>query len=125
MSAATGEILALVSDLIFDSKISATAKLAGISVRTFRSVANLRAALHDFATPPRALILDLQVETQDTLALIRAAKAEIPAGRVFAFLPHVEKELAQQARAAGADEVMPRSRFAAELAEILQRLGMP
>jgi hypothetical protein len=35
------------------------------------------------------------------------------------FLSHVQVDLAEQARAAGCDEVMPRSKFTRDLAQIL------
>jgi hypothetical protein len=38
-----------------------------------------------------------------------------------AFLSHVQTDLAAQARAAGCGEVLPRSQFTANLAEILRR----
>jgi hypothetical protein len=37
------------------------------------------------------------------------------------FLSHVQTELAELARAAGCQDVMPRSKFTAELAQILGR----
>jgi hypothetical protein len=39
--------------------------------------------------------------------------------RMVGFLSHVQVDLAEQARAAGCDEVMPRSKFTQNLAEIL------
>jgi hypothetical protein len=39
--------------------------------------------------------------------------------RVVGFLSHVQTDLAAQARAAGCDEVMPRSAFTQNLAAIL------
>jgi hypothetical protein len=39
--------------------------------------------------------------------------------RVIAFLSHVQTGLAEQAKTAGFDEVMPRSKFSMNLPEIL------
>jgi DNA-binding NarL/FixJ family response regulator len=52
---------------------------------------------------------------------VRRVKALRPELRVLGFLSHVQLELAEHAKAAGADEVMPRSRFSAHLPEILKR----
>jgi hypothetical protein len=49
---------------------------------------------------------------------IRAAKAH-PGVRVLAFVSHVDTDLADLAVKAGADEVLPRSRFAAQLPALL------
>jgi len=45
--------------------------------------------------------------------------AEQDGVRVVAFLSHVQTELAAQARAAGCNEVMPRSSFTQSLAALL------
>ena len=50
---------------------------------------------------------------------IQRLRADKNAVRVVAFLSHVQTELAAQARAAGCDEVMPRSVFTQNLATIL------
>jgi hypothetical protein len=39
---------------------------------------------------------------------------------VIAFLSHVQTDLAERARAAGCQDVMPRSKFTQNLAEILR-----
>jgi len=56
-----------------------------------------------------------QMKVAESVKLRAAAKDM----RVVAFLSHVQKELAQQAKDAGCDEVMPRSSFTQNLAEIL------
>ena len=43
--------------------------------------------------------------------LVRAVRAAVPAARIVGFGPHVDNEGANAARAAGADVVLPRSRF--------------
>jgi hypothetical protein len=51
--------------------------------------------------------------------VIERLRAANHGARVVAFLSHVQVELAAQARAAGCDEVMPRSSFTQNLAAIL------
>jgi hypothetical protein len=47
---------------------------------------------------------------------VRAGQPGLP---LIAFLSHVQTDLAQQARAAGCTQVMPRSQFTHDLATIL------
>jgi len=49
-----------------------------------------------------------------------AANASGNPRRVIAFLSHVQTDLAERARAAGCADVMPRSKFTQNLAEILR-----
>jgi hypothetical protein len=110
-------IVALVADLIFGSKITATAEALGIPVRIVRTAADVR----DAAPAAGAVLLDLMTDADE--ALVRELKAaHLP---VIAFLPHVEVERATQIRAAGADRVLPRSKFSAELPKILSELAAP
>src|SRR5260370_22579585 len=67
---------------------------------------------------PKLLIVELNSRNEPIAAIerVRAAKNGV---RVVGFLSHVQTELAAQARAAGCDEVMPRSAFTQNLAAIL------
>jgi len=69
--------------------------------------------------PTKLVIIDLNARNQPlaTLARVRATQKDL---RVVAFLSHVQTELATEARAAGATDVMPRSAFTQNLATILQ-----
>jgi hypothetical protein len=42
---------------------------------------------------------------------VRAVRDAVPAARIVCFGPHVDEEGSSAARAAGADVVLPRSRF--------------
>ena len=53
------------------------------------------------------VVIDLGVGVE----AVAAVRAVAPEARVLCFGPHVDGELADHARAEGADEVMPRSRF--------------
>lgn len=112
-------ILALVSDLFFDAKITATARALGVDVTTVRTI-DAAAAQLDAAT---GLIVDLSLPTGDPLAFLRAVKTQQPGLHIVAFLPHVESERRRLARQAGADEVLPRSTFAETLPALLGRLS--
>ena len=114
-------------DLIFSTRIAATAGTLGIASRPARDAESLRkrlarvddGKLNDAVT---ALIVDLSLG-EVGLNLIRQAKAHSPALPVVAFGSHVDVQALEAARQAGAEFVMPRSQFAANLPAILERLA--
>jgi len=118
------DALALVDDLFFQAKMTETARHAGVELKTFGNCdALLRAAAEN---PTAIVLLDLNSRANPlgALARLRASPAAPGNGsrrRVIAFLSHVQTDLAEQARAAGCDEVMPRSKFTAELPRILRQ----
>ncbi|GMU81792.1 MAG: hypothetical protein AMXMBFR47_16630 [Planctomycetota bacterium] len=114
-------ILAVVSDLFFDAKITATARVVGVEVVAVRTIDAAAARLADAAVT--GLIVDLSLPAGDPIGFVRAVKASTPGVRVVAFLPHVEADRRRAAKEAGADEVLPRSRFSETLGAILGRLG--
>jgi len=112
-------ILAAVDDLLFSSKIRATAKAAGVDVTFARSPEEILEQAR--AKRPALLIFDLNSGKTDPLGTLSALKAdpELASIRAIGFASHVHTELIAAARRAGADQVMPRSAFAGNLADIL------
>jgi len=114
------DAIALVDDLFFQAKVRETAKHAGITLETATTGDQL---LKVAAASPSALILvDLNAR-QGAIEALEQLCAPNGAGnprRVVAFLSHVQTELAERARAAGCQDVMPRSKFTQNLAEILR-----
>ena len=110
-----GRVVALMDDLFFQMKLAETAKHLGVEIKVATNADALLALLEP---APKLVIVDLNSRSQPLAAIerVRAAKNEI---RVVAFLSHVQTELAAQARAAGCNEVMPRSAFTQNLAAIL------
>jgi len=102
-------------DLFFQMKLAETAKHLGVEVKVAATGEALQALLEP---PPKLLIVDLNSRSQP-IAAIQRLRADKNRVRVVAFLSHVQTELAAQARAAGCDEVMPRSVFTQNLAAIL------
>jgi DNA-binding NarL/FixJ family response regulator len=102
-------------DLFFQMKLAETAKHLGVEVKVAATPEALQPLLEP---PPKLLIVDLNSRSQP-IAAIQRLRADKNAVRVVAFLSHVQTELAAQARAAGCDEVMPRSVFTQNLAAIL------
>lgn len=106
--------LMLCDDLIFYSRVSGTARAAGLSVRMVRTVADLVAAAR--AAPPGGVIVDVHFPDLDLPALLTSLKeacAVMP--RVIAYGSHVEAAVLKAARAAGCDLVLPRSAFVEQL----------
>jgi DNA-binding NarL/FixJ family response regulator len=112
-------ILAAVDDLLFSSKIRTTAKQAGVELTFARSPEEIVRQARE--NRPALVIFDLNSAKTDPLASISALKADpqLAGIRTLAFASHVHTELIAAARAAGADQVLPRSAFAGNLAEIL------
>jgi DNA-binding NarL/FixJ family response regulator len=110
-----GRVVALMDDLFFQMKLAETAKHLGVEVKV---AATADALLPLLDSAPKLLIVDLNSRSQPIVAIerLRATKNGV---RVVGFLSHMQTDLAAQARAAGCDEVMPRSAFTQNLAAIL------
>jgi len=110
-----GRVVALMDDIFFQMKVAETAKHLGLE---FKVATNTDALLGLLEPRPQLVIVDLNARNQpiDAIVKLRAVSKDI---RVVAFLSHVQRELAEQASNAGCDEVMPRSSFTQNLAEIL------
>lgn len=106
--------LMLCDDLIFYSRVAATARAAGLVVKQARTPAALLALAA--ADPPGGVILDLQSDGLDVPALLAGLRATCPAmPTTVAFGSHVEADTLRAARQAGCDRVLPRSKFVEEL----------
>jgi hypothetical protein len=109
---AAAPVLVWTGDLFFRAKIEATARALGIPLQVV-AAANVPAGAFG------GCIVDLDSVGAGGLERVTGVAAGHP---TVGFLSHVNVELAQRARAAGCGEVMPRSRFSAELPQILARL---
>ncbi|GAC1328860.1 MAG: hypothetical protein NVSMB22_20850 [Chloroflexota bacterium] len=107
------DVVAVVTDLFFQMRISAAARRASRSVRFTTSDDAVR-AVRGFALA----LIDLDAHV-DVLAATRTLKDVYP-GLVVAFGPHVDTDLRRAARAAGATRVMAKSKFVIELPALLQ-----
>jgi DNA-binding NarL/FixJ family response regulator len=112
-------VLVAVDDLLFSSKIRATAKQAGVELTFARSPEEILASAR--TAKPSLAIFDLNSGKTDPVATIAALKADPALSwiRTIGFASHVHVDLIAAARQAGADQVLPRSAFAGNLAEIL------
>jgi hypothetical protein len=109
MTDAPAPILLLCRDLMFVSKVTATARALGVAVQVIRDVAPL---------PQQGgrLLVDLN---QPGAVEAASAWKTATAGQVVGFVSHIDTETIDKARSAGLDQVLPRSRFTATLEQIL------
>lgn len=112
-------ILAVVTDLIFQSKIEAAARRARAAVGCVRTAEE---ALEQIGAAV-ALIVDGTLPGNGAVELVQAARARRVDLPIVTFLPHVDVAQAEQVRAAGADEVLARGQFDARLESLLRRLS--
>ncbi len=112
-------VLVAVDDLLFSSKIRTVAKQAGVDVAFARTPAEILAQAR--ALKPGVVIFDLNSAKADPINTVASMKRDpgVASIRTVGFVSHVDSGTIAAAREAGIDEVMARSAFASQLAEIL------
>ena len=100
-------VLILCDDLIFTSKIAATARAHGIEASVARTQESILAKLA--ANPTACVIVDLHNASLNWGTLFAMLGDVRP--RFVGFGSHVDKATLDAARLAGCDLVMPRSQF--------------
>jgi CheY-like chemotaxis protein len=126
----TPRVLGIISDLFFSSRVGSTLRALGYSAtwvdsaEAYSDASAFAAALA--ADPPALVILDLNspLPWADWLA---AAKADPTSAAIpwLAFGSHKETERLAAAKRAGAERVVARSKFSAELPELIKGLVFP
>lgn len=106
------DVVAVVPDLFFQSRISAAASRLGRAVR-YVSPDGLGDQIDAF----RLALVDLDA-APDIARVIRDLRSR-GSGQVVVFGPHVDTDRRKQARRAGADRVLAKSKFVADLPGIL------
>jgi CheY-like chemotaxis protein len=110
--------LLLSDDLMFTSRITATARQLGLDILSAGAQAGLERLAERQA--PRCVILDLANPGLDVKALLQKLHEASPAPPfVVAYGSHVDTATLRAARAAGCDLVLPRSKFVEELPRAL------
>jgi CheY-like chemotaxis protein len=112
-------VIAVVDDLFFASKIRGTAEQMGVKVQFVRTAEALIEAARN--SRPSSIIVDLHSQKLNPIDVAKLLKGDerlrsIP---LLGFFSHVQVELGQQAEQAGFDRVLPRSAFTSKLPEIL------
>src|SRR5882724_8612640 len=100
----TRNIIAAVDDMVFASKIRATAEALGVTIKFHRRLDGLVAAVSEQA--PDLILVDLHNEKIDVIELARELKTNeslkgIP---LLGFFSHVQTDLQRQALEAGYDQ---------------------
>jgi hypothetical protein len=111
--------LLLGRDLIFTTKVVGTASALGLKVISAGDPGAVSSLLASWT--PSAVFVDLAAGELASPASLAAFRAACPGIPFIAFGSHVDTAVLLAAREAGCEEVMPRSRFAAELPELLRR----
>jgi len=116
-------ILAVLDDLMFSSKIKTTASQLGATVTFARSADAALAEMRK--SPPSLVILDLNNPRTNPLAIVASMKADPSLAPVptLGYVSHVDTATINAAREAGVGEILARSAFTTQLAEILSRQG--
>ncbi len=109
----------LTRDLMFTSKVTSTAASLGLRIEVVGTIEQLNLRVAEAA--PRAVFLDLSLSDVDPVQVM-AALPVAARPQVIAFGSHVDEAGLNAAREAGCDDVMPRSKFAATLPDLLQRV---
>jgi CheY-like chemotaxis protein len=109
-------------DLFFTSKVTGTAAALGIKVHVVGDAETAARLAGDGHC--RCVFIDLADAGLDVSSFFRILPAErtLP---VVAFGSHVSTARLQEARDAGCTDVLPRSRFSAELPEVLKQYCGP
>lgn len=112
-------ILAVLDDLMFTSKIKTTARQLGVTVDFARSADAALAEMRKAA--PSLVIFDLNNPRINPLGIVATMKADPALAGVptVGYASHVQVDVIQAARQAGVGDVMARSAFTEQLAEIL------
>jgi CheY-like chemotaxis protein len=118
------QLVALMDDILFLSRIREAARGSGVAVRSVRDKVELLAAARE---DTRLVVVDadsVRVPWPEALAALRAEPSlgEIP---IVAFVSHVRPDLALRARESGAARVLARSAFVRELPELVAALQKP
>ena len=114
-------ILAVLDDLMFTSKIKSTAVGLGAAVTFARSADAALAEMRK--SPPSLVIFDLNNARINPLAIVASMKEDAALASVptLGFVSHVDTATITAARDAGVGEILARSAFTTQLAEILSR----
>ena len=114
-------VLAVLDDLMFSSKIKTAANQLGVPLVFARSSASALREMRKSA--PSLVIFDLNNPRTDPLGTVAAMRADpaLSAIPTVGYVSHVDTATIAAARQAGVTEVLPRSAFTIQLADILNR----
>jgi len=116
------DIVYLIHDMLFSSKVRETAKPLGLTLQAAREPAALVAAA---AAGAKLVVIDLRLPT--ALSALDALAANPEAARVpsVGFIDHEHTDVMEQAHARGCGQVMAKGQFANALPRLLSSLAPP
>ena len=111
-------ILAVITDLMFQSRLREQAQALGYTFAVADTPETLDAALD---AAPALVVLDLEIVDVDWGIVVKATKERhVP---ILAFGRHTRAQQLRSARDAGCDRVVPRSTFVEELPQLIAELA--
>lgn len=113
-------VLLVSSDLLFRSRIDEAARSAGVTLRVATTAERLERHLAT-GFVPGLVIVDLECQSLDPVAAIERVR-KLPGGaelRIVAYASHSNVEAIKAGRAAGANNILARSAFVAQLPDLL------
>lgn len=115
-------VIAATRELIFASKISGTGQALGVPVQVVQSTEAFEQALT--SGEARLVIVDMALPRELACDCLRRAAQQNPLPQIVAYYSHVDGSARDDARSAGAQQVLPRSKFAEVLPDLLRTYGM-
>ena len=116
-------VLAVMSDLLFRSKIDDAARRNGLQLRAAKSLEQLERHLGN--GEPAVVFVDLEADSPDPTAAIRRIRelAGESAVRIIGFAGHTNIPAIEAGREAGATLVLARSGLTSQLPTLLERVA--
>jgi len=118
---ASRRVFVACDDMFFRVNLEARIRTAGLEPVGVDSLEAVNEALA--AGPPRAAFVDLHLRGQAAIPIIERLGVSRPGMIIISFGSHVEGDLLDSARRAGA-VALPRSRFDREFATLLQKISV-
>ena len=113
-------VLCAIDDLMFCSKVRGAANQAGVPLSFVRSPEALLTLAREAA--PSLVIIDLNADRLRPLEMLAGLRDDstLATIRTVAFVSHVHAERIEAARAVGAEHILARSAFVAQLADLMR-----
>jgi len=113
------DVVYMISDMLFSSKLREAAKATGVSVQATRDPA----AWAEAARGAKLAIVDLRLPAALSALDALAAAPAPSAVRTVGFIDHERTDVMDQARAKGCADVMAKGQFANALPKLLSSLS--
>lgn len=114
-------VFLVADDMFFSSKIETAARNVGFDLVKVKRLREFPERARE--KKPDIIIIDLasrKIDPEGIFDLIRSS-SQCAGTFCVGYLPHVERELARRFREMGVDLVVPRSRFSAEMKDIIEK----